>query len=624
MANHIFSHDLFRVKTKKLEPPLSACIMAQSASTDDARRELWRYLTSKINATLSEKDGEVVSIRRRFYSSDIVLQGGCRGILTSFNRRVEHERCSSIHEQNVTFELAVQWDALDVRYRTCSETFPTSSRVRSSLLHTFHRVSGHRSERQDAQSRNETQEHQSIDRDGVKHLLQEVPEMHRTEDARASLVVGDDLVIAETEGHKLEQLRNLHKLFQEGFLTVTDYRSRRLQLVDALSNGDQTMPHTPLDDMVSNKVPIVYRDPPDFSTLRERDAIKHVFNSAQCTWTSSRIQVKIEATPFAKGGLRQVFHLQDLSMLARATRDETDGTRASYVAKIALDPHEHLDTYFKDVEMQAVAAKYATLYNSYHPPRRVEFLEACILQLLPRGRGHDGIASSSSSCGPLRGTICGVEPFIAGEYHKHNNNCGYVSDLERNTPQTFSHFTYEASGHELLVVDIQGVGDHYTDPQIHTRRGKEFGKGNLALRGIERFLASHRCNAICRYLKLPLINPKDEGKRVHGTVPSERYMQQPRIAIDQVDTVLCHYYSDFEPWKKYKKRMRKKRAKQLRTGSRRLERVQARDHRVRVDASTQDRAGRHSSSRFRDALLGDQHRACSSFACVGVMQCIVS
>lgn len=34
------------------------------------------------------------------------------------------------------------------------------------------------------------------------------------------------------------------------------------------------------------------------------------------------------------------------------------------------------------------------------------------------------------------------------------------------------HILYFRSGHELIVVDIQGVGDLYTDPQIHTARGK--------------------------------------------------------------------------------------------------------------------------------------------------------
>ena len=59
-----------------------------------------------------------------------------------------------------------------------------------------------------------------------------------------------------------------------------------------------------------------------------------------------------------------------------------------------------------------------------------------------------------------------MEKYIGGEYKKHNNNYGYVAEDDRSTPQVFSHFTYEASGHTLLVCDIQGVGDLYTDPQM--------------------------------------------------------------------------------------------------------------------------------------------------------------
>ena len=56
---------------------------------------------------------------------------------------------------------------------------------------------------------------------------------------------------------------------------------------------------------------------------------------------------------------------------------------------------------------------------------------------------------------------------------KYNSNSGFVDNTAcRQTPQAFSHFTFEKSGHELIVVDIQGVGDLYTDPQIHTVDGK--------------------------------------------------------------------------------------------------------------------------------------------------------
>ncbi|KAJ1478398.1 alpha-kinase family-domain-containing protein [Baffinella frigidus] len=59
----------------------------------------------------------------------------------------------------------------------------------------------------------------------------------------------------------------------------------------------------------------------------------------------------------------------------------------------------------------------------------------------------------------------------------------------------FSHFTWEASKHKVLVCDLQGVGDSWTDPQIHSIDGKGYGKGNMGTRGIKAFLNNHRCNA---------------------------------------------------------------------------------------------------------------------------------
>ncbi len=116
------------------------------------------------------------------------------------------------------------------------------------------------------------------------------------------------------------------------------------------------------------------------------------------------------------------------------------------VGKKSLEVDNSKKVYFLDVEMQACARYYATLFNKFEPPKKIDYVMAFIIQL----------------CDREDKPLFGVEKYIDGDYRKHNNNFGFVSEEERNTPQAFSHFTYECSSHKLLVCDIQGVGDLYT------------------------------------------------------------------------------------------------------------------------------------------------------------------
>eukprot|EP00455_Lapot_gusevi_P006767 TRINITY_DN1289_c0_g4_i2.p1 TRINITY_DN1289_c0_g4~~TRINITY_DN1289_c0_g4_i2.p1 ORF type:complete len:364 (+),score=69.66 TRINITY_DN1289_c0_g4_i2:172-1263(+) len=318
---------------------------------------------------------------------------------------------------------------------------------------------------------------------------------------------------------KWERLQNLKNLLEEGFITRTEFDERKAQLIDDLtgtsistisSTASKTRTHrksrrssssTDSDPQVI-PLPSVVPHLPNFVSIPTEMCNKFTYDIETGQWIKSTTTIKLDPVPFSRGALRFVYHLKDLSA----------DTSASYVAKMSFDPRDNADrsVYFKDIEMQCYAREYAKKFNKYNPPKKVDFVAAWILELVQR---------------PSK-PICGVERFIEGPYRKHNNNYGYVSEDERNTPQAFSHFSYEASGHTVLICDIQGVGDLYTDPQMHSIDGKGFGKGNLGKRGFDKFLQTHRCNRICQYLKLPPINPNYAAV---GTLPATRFMANTHV-----------------------------------------------------------------------------------------------
>lgn len=85
------------------------------------------------------------------------------------------------------------------------------------------------------------------------------------------------------------------------------------------------------------------------------------------------MQVKLDPEPFSSGNLRKANYMQDLS-----------DTSTLYVAKISIDPEEDRQTYFQDVEMQMYSKKWAEKFNSYNPPKKVDFVMAALIELVNR------------------------------------------------------------------------------------------------------------------------------------------------------------------------------------------------------------------------------------------------
>uniref|UniRef100_A0A8C4RY48 non-specific serine/threonine protein kinase n=1 Tax=Erpetoichthys calabaricus TaxID=27687 RepID=A0A8C4RY48_ERPCA len=104
-----------------------------------------------------------------------------------------------------------------------------------------------------------------------------------------------------------------------------------------------------------------------------------------------------------------------------------------------------------------------------------------------------------------------IEMNMNGEFRKYNNNNGEeispVNLLEE-TMLAFSHWTYEYTRGELLVLDLQGVGENLTDPSVIKAEDKDcqnmvFGPANLGEHAIKNFTEKHQCNSCCKKLKLP-------------------------------------------------------------------------------------------------------------------------
>lgn len=307
----------------------------------------------------------------------------------------------------------------------------------------------------------------------------------------------------------------LRKLRDWGEISEAEYKIRHTKLVDQLTDTEndfhgntqsrRSLPgRTWIDDRPSMDITSVSgqstleqiknHPPPDWKEIPLERGIKIIWNTSTKNWEKEQINVKLDyRKSLAEGSFRLVYHLWDQS-------DPFN----KYVAKLSKDSRdkENKQIYFQDVRTQAIANQLGQLFNERQPPKKVEFIQAYVLVLQDR-----------------ENAVCGVERFIPGIYFKYNDNTFWENDLHRNTPAAFSHFSYEVSHHEILVCDIQGVGDRYTDPQIHSVGGAAFGKGDRGAAGIRDFLSTHQCNEICEYLKLP--NVRRVPIRRGGTVPIE-------------------------------------------------------------------------------------------------------
>uniref|UniRef100_A0A4W4HJT0 non-specific serine/threonine protein kinase n=1 Tax=Electrophorus electricus TaxID=8005 RepID=A0A4W4HJT0_ELEEL len=150
----------------------------------------------------------------------------------------------------------------------------------------------------------------------------------------------------------------------------------------------------------------------------------------------------------------------------------------------------------REIQQQRAAQKLTFAFNQIRPktiPYSPRFLEVFLLYCHSAGQWF------------------AIEECITGEFRKFNNNNGdeiVPTNLLEETMLAFSHWTYEFTRGELLVLDLQGVGEILTDPSV-IKSGEKgsydmvFGPANLGDDAIRNFRTKHHCNSCCRKLKLP-------------------------------------------------------------------------------------------------------------------------
>ncbi|KAK9971241.1 hypothetical protein ABG768_024615 [Culter alburnus] len=290
--------------------------------------------------------------------------------------------------------------------------------------------------------------------------------------------LSDSTIPPSSTGHNEPPCNECFKncIMGSDVLTERDYRSLLAGVCQSCLV--KRLPNKPLKPLDSRQLEKAY------------DAIVLKYSKASGVWMGCETSVYIGKSMGVKGKQRQAIELQYLHQ---------EQLLNSYVGKEYLKDkglHAHLD----DVERQMTAQYYVTEFNKRlydnNVTTQIFFIPSEVLLVLEADRIL---------------TCVSAEPYMSGTFVKLTNNTRGKAETDATKYGiAFGHFTYEFSGHQEVVVDLQGwitangKGLTYlTDPQIHSLRKPR--SSNFQQTGINNFIKHQHgddCNEICRAARL--------------------------------------------------------------------------------------------------------------------------
>uniref|UniRef100_A0A8C3RP73 non-specific serine/threonine protein kinase n=3 Tax=Chelydra serpentina TaxID=8475 RepID=A0A8C3RP73_CHESE len=246
------------------------------------------------------------------------------------------------------------------------------------------------------------------------------------------------------------------------------------------------------------------------TVYRLEESSPNILNNSMSSWSQLGLCAKIEFLSKEEmgGGLRR-------AVKVACTWSEYDILKSGHLYIIKSFLPEVVNTWssiykedtvlhlcLREIQQQRAAQKLTFAFNQMKPksiPYSPRFLEVFLCYCHSAGQWF------------------AVEECMTGEFRKYNNNNGdeiIPTNMLEEVMLAFSHWTYEYTRGELLVLDLQGVGENLTDPSVIKAGEKRsydmvFGPANLGEDAIKNFRAKHHCNSCCRKLKLPDLKRND-------------------------------------------------------------------------------------------------------------------